>query len=204
MNPVLESPPSPGSAEGEGKPRGDATIPGGGASTTSEGPLSERLGRRLLRHGIALFLLGLVTGRLVQSLAVPRMGLASHLQGVMNGTFLVALGLVWPHLRLGALLQRAAYWLALAGTYLNWAVTLAAAAWGAGAATMPLAAGDHHGTPGQELVLLVGLRALNVGMFASCFLVLWGLRGEGRPRPGPRPPGQSAAPPCHPSPDAPE
>jgi hypothetical protein len=30
--------------------------------------------------------------------------------------------------------------------------------------------------------LLVGLRALNVAMFASCFLVLWGLRGEGPPR----------------------
>lgn len=48
----------------------------------------------------------------------------------MNGTFLVVLGLVWPHLQLHALLLRAAYWLALVGTYLNWAVTLAAAAWG--------------------------------------------------------------------------
>jgi hydroxylaminobenzene mutase len=151
--------------------------------------LSERLGRRLLRYGIVLFLLGLVTGRLVQSLALPRMGLASHLQGVMNGTFLVVLGLVWPHLRLGALLLRIAYWLALVGAYLNWVVTLAAAAWGAGAATMPLAAGDHQGTPEQELTLLVGLRALNVAMFASCLLVLWGLRGEGPPRLGSRPPG---------------
>jgi hydroxylaminobenzene mutase len=160
----------------------------GEAPLASEAPLSERLGRRLLRHGVVLFILGLVTGRLVQSLALPRMGLASHLQGVMNGTFLVALGLVWPHLRLRALPLRAAYSLALAGTYLNWAVTLAAAAWGAGAATMPLAAGEHRGTPGQELALLAGLRALNVAMFASCFLVLWGLRGGG-------PPGQSAAPP---------
>lgn len=189
MNPGLKSPASSGFPEGEGKPRSDAASPGGDASTTNGAPLSERLGRRLLRHGIGLFLLGLVTGRLVQSLAVPRMGLASHLQGVMNGTFLVALGLVWPHLRLRALPLRAAYWLALAGAYLNWAVTLAAAAWGAGAATMPLAAGDHRGTPDQEFTLLVGLRALNVAMSASCFLVLWGLHGEVRPRPVPRPPG---------------
>jgi hydroxylaminobenzene mutase len=186
MNPVLKSLAGSGVPEGEGKCLSDATSPGGEASATSDAPLSERLGRRLLRYGIGLFLLGLVTGRLVQSLAVPRMGLASHLQGVMNGTFLVALGLVWPHLRLGVLSLWAAYWLALVGTYLNWAVTLAAAAWGAGAATMPLAAGDHRGSPDQELILLVGLRALNVAMFASCFLVLWGLRGQGPPRPGSR------------------
>ena len=149
-------------------------------------PWPQRLGRRLLRYGIVLFLLGLATGRLVESVPLPRMGLSSHLQGVMNGTFLVVLGLVWPQLRLYALLLRAAYWLALVGTYLNWAVTLAAAAWGAGGTTMPLAAGDHLGTPDQELTLLIGLRALNVAMFASCFLVLWGLRGEGPPWPGSR------------------
>jgi len=90
--------------------------------------LSQRLGRRLLRYGIVLLLLGLATGRLVEALPLPRMGLSSHLQGVMNGTLLVVLGLVWPQLRLHALLLRAAYWLALVGTYLNWAVTLAAAA----------------------------------------------------------------------------
>src|SRR6516162_3550843 len=168
----------------------NATSPSSGqTSSTSEAPLSQRLGRRLLRYGIVLFVLGLATGRLVQSVPLPRMGLSSHLQGVMNGTFLIVLGLVWPHLRLHALLLRAAYWLALVGTYLNWAVTLAAAAWGAGGTTMPLAAGGHLGTPDQELTLLIGLRALNVAMFASCLLVLWGLRGEGPPRPGSRSPG---------------
>src|SRR5262249_43223198 len=73
--------------------------------------------------------------------------------------------LVVLQLRLHALLLRAAYWLALVSTYLNWAVTLAAAAWGAGGTTMPLAAGGHLGTSDQELTLLVGLRALNVAMF---------------------------------------
>ena len=61
------------------------------------------------------------------------------------------------------------YRLALVGTYLNWAVTSAAAAWGAGDTTMPLAAGGHLGTPDQELTLLVGLRALNVAMFGNAF-----------------------------------
>jgi hypothetical protein len=39
----------------------------------------------------------------------------------------------------------------------------------------------HLGTPDQELILLVGLRVLNVAIFASCLPVLWGLRGEGPP-----------------------
>jgi hypothetical protein len=111
----------------EKRPSGATSSGGVEAPSAGEAPLPERLGRRLLRYGIVLFLLGLVTGRLVQFLALPRMGLASHLRGVMNGTFLLALGLVWPHLRLRAVTLRAAYWLALAGTYFNWAVTLAAA-----------------------------------------------------------------------------
>src|SRR4051795_4821274 len=99
MSSDLKSLARSGPLEGDEKRPSEATSPGG------EVPLPERLGRSLLRHGVVLFLLGLVTGRLVHSLALPRMGLASHLQGVMNGTFLVALGLVWPHLRLsGALL----------------------------------------------------------------------------------------------------
>jgi hydroxylaminobenzene mutase len=42
-------------------------------------------------HGMLLFLLGLLTGFVEQRFANVRMGLAAHLEGVMNGTFLVAL-----------------------------------------------------------------------------------------------------------------
>jgi hypothetical protein len=79
----------------------------------------------------------------------------------MNGAFLVVLGLVRPHLRLHALLLRTGYWLALVGTYLNWAVHWPPRPGGAGDTTMPLAAGGHLGAPDQELTLLVGLRALS-------------------------------------------
>jgi len=57
---------------------------------------TQRTGRCLVRYGVLLFLLGLLTGLIVQKLANPRMGLSSHLEGVMNGTFLVVLGLIWP------------------------------------------------------------------------------------------------------------
>ena len=48
--------------------------------------------RQLLWHGILLFLLGLIVGFIEQKFANPRMGLAAHLEGLMNGTFLIALG----------------------------------------------------------------------------------------------------------------
>jgi hydroxylaminobenzene mutase len=50
--------------------------------------------RRLKRHGIFLFLIGLLTGFAEQNFANKRMGLAAHQEGAMDGTFLLALGAV--------------------------------------------------------------------------------------------------------------
>jgi hydroxylaminobenzene mutase len=55
--------------------------------------------RRLIWHGMCLFLLGLLTGFMEARVTNPRMGLAAHLEGVMNGTFLIALGAVWMEVR---------------------------------------------------------------------------------------------------------
>jgi len=48
----------------------------------------------------SLFLLGLLTGFAVPALKNPRLALSSHLEAVLNGMFLVLLGLLWPHLQL--------------------------------------------------------------------------------------------------------
>ena len=55
--------------------------------------------RRLLWHGIFLFMLGLLAGFVEQQFINPRMGLSAHLGGVMNGIFLLALGAVWAAVR---------------------------------------------------------------------------------------------------------
>ena len=47
-----------------------------------------------------------LTGFIIPLTANPRAGLASHLEGVMNGTFLLALGCAGSELRLGALAGR--------------------------------------------------------------------------------------------------
>ena len=144
-------------------------------------PGTSGTGRRLIRCGVLLFLLGLLTGLIVPMLANPRMGLSSHLEGVMNGIVLVVLGLVWPRLRLARAASLAAFWLVVYGTYVNWATTLAAAAWGAGAPMMPIAGLGHQGTRLQEGIIAFGLVSLALAMIATCAIVLWGLRGADDP-----------------------
>src|SRR5262245_19484894 len=122
-----------------------------------------------------LFLLGLLTGFVEQSFANPRMGLAAHLEGVMNGTFLVALGAVWNDVRLGARPRGAAYWSALYGTYANWAVTTLAAVFGTGAMS-PITAAGRSGQPWQEGLVSVGFMSVGVTIVAASILVLWCLR----------------------------
>src|SRR5437867_12980878 len=117
--------------------------------------------RRLLWHGMFLFLLGLLTGLVELKFSNPRMGLAAHLEGVMNGTFLVALGAVWTEVRLSPRLKGAAYWSALYGTYANWAVTLLAAIFGT-AAMSPITAAGRSGQPCQAGLVTVGFMTVGV------------------------------------------
>jgi (hydroxyamino)benzene mutase len=129
----------------------------------------------LLQLGIFLFLVGLVTGLVVPRLANPRMGLASHLEGVMNGIFLVVLGLLWKRLNLSNTWLEITFWLALYGTFANWLATFLAALWGAGK-LMPIAAQDRFGSPIQERAIQVLLVSLSLATIAVCVIVIAGLR----------------------------
>ncbi|MEZ5289558.1 MAG: hypothetical protein R2745_00605 [Vicinamibacterales bacterium] len=134
-----------------------------------------RRGHRLLQLGVLLFLLGLLVGLAVPSLANPRMGLASHMEGVMNGLFLIGLGLLWERLSLSDRLQSIAFWLAVYGTFANLAATFLAAAWAAGG-MMPLAGQGRVGGASQEALISGLLVSLALADIAVCVLVLAGLR----------------------------
>jgi hydroxylaminobenzene mutase len=137
------------------------------------GPSTSPIQRRLLILGAILFLLGLLTGFVPGELANPRMGLASHLEGVMNGMFLIALGAAWSHVHLGRRAESVAFWSLAFGTTANWLTTLLAAVWGTGRMT-PLAAPGLKGLPWQEAVISAGLIALSVAMVVGTALVLLG------------------------------
>jgi hydroxylaminobenzene mutase len=137
--------------------------------------------RRLKFHGMLLFLVGLLTGFAIPALVNPRMGVSAHLEGVLNGTFLVGLGLVWKDIRLGPRALTATFWLALYGAWVNWASTALSAAWGTSGLT-PLAGAGHTGAPWQEQVVAFGLYTLSLAIVASVALTVIGLRG--RPQDG--------------------
>ena len=83
----------------------------------------ETSNRRLMWYGMFLFLLGLLTGLLEKHFINMRMGVSAHLEGVMNGTFLIVLGAIWTEVRLSPPVKTAAFWIALYGTYANWFFT---------------------------------------------------------------------------------
>ncbi len=135
--------------------------------------------RRLYQLGIILFLMGLLTGFLLPLMENARMGLSSHLEGIMNGVVLIVLGMIWPKLRLGRTAERIAFGLAVFGTYTNWLATLAASFIGAGASMMPIAAAGFEGSAVQEGLIAIALTSLSVAMVVVAVMVLWGVRNQG-------------------------
>lgn len=135
-----------------------------------------RRGQRLLQAGILLFLLALLVGLAVPGFAVPRLGLAAHLLGIMQGTFLMVIGLVWPRLKLTSAVSRLGSWLALYGCFAAWTANLLAGLWGAGNTMLPMAAGQARGSALQEAIIATGLRTAAVSLIAAAIVILWGLR----------------------------
>ncbi|WP_348758373.1 hypothetical protein [Candidatus Methylocalor cossyra] len=137
----------------------------------------ENARRRLIWHGVFLFLLGLVTGLVGEHFTNPRMGLSAHLEGVLNGILLVALGSVWQEVHLSSRLGAAAFWLTLFGAYANWCVTTLAAVFGTGSVT-PIAAVGRSAQPWQEVLVSVGFLGVALSIMAAAVLILLGLRSE--------------------------
>src|SRR5947209_18981345 len=94
--------------------------------------------RRLLFGGILLFFLGLLTGLLLPILPYPKLGLGAHMTAVMNGMFLVLLGLLWDRLVLSARAASLAFGQVLYAAHATRAFSLPGSILGSGSLT-PLA-----------------------------------------------------------------
>jgi hydroxylaminobenzene mutase len=137
----------------------------------------EQVDRRLKWYGILLFLLGLLTGFAETHFANMRMGLAAHLEGVMNGTFLLAVGAGWAGIRFTPRMEAIAFWTLLYGAYGNWAFTTLAAVFGT-AALSPITGVGHSGTPGQESLITIGFMSVGIVIVAASVMLLAGFRGR--------------------------
>ena len=138
--------------------------------------------RTLMKNGMMLFLLGLLTGLAVPALRNPRMGLSAHLEGVLNGMFLLVVGLVWDELGFKERTRKAAYALVLVGTWANWGATLLSGILGTSRFT-PLAGAGFHASDAAELLVGAILVLVSVAMVVALGLFFAGLRGE-RPSSG--------------------
>jgi hydroxylaminobenzene mutase len=75
-------------------------------------------GHRLLQVGVALFLFTSFEGFAVPYFTVPNLGRSVHTLSAFSGVLLVALGLLWPRLNLGAASSRIAFWFLIYSDFL--------------------------------------------------------------------------------------
>jgi (hydroxyamino)benzene mutase len=143
-------------------------------------PLLSRQGQRLLQLGVLFILYSSLIGFAIPLLASPRIGLSVHTLSALQGVFLIAVGLLWPKLKLGTAASWVAFCLFIYAAASILAAYTTAAVWGVGNETIMLAGelphGLSHGTAFQETFIKVLAYPSAPTGLASFVLILWGLR----------------------------
>ena len=140
---------------------------------------TEALRRRLAASGASLFAVGLVTGLWAAvvlteqvKVAIPRLALAAHLNGILGGLWLVAVAWSLPFMRYGERGQKRLASLVMLATWANWLVTLIAS--GLGVRGLEYTRDPVNNVIAALLQVLVVLPALaGAGAWA------WGFRARG-------------------------
>jgi (hydroxyamino)benzene mutase len=135
--------------------------------------------KRLIWWGTLLFLLGMLTGLLLAMAPGvadnPRGVLAGHEEAVLQGMFLIIVGLMADRVRLSTRATTVCVALLLYGTFVTWFVTTLAGVVGASQA-LPIAGAGHHAAPGVEQLILIALVSTAIAMIAAVGMLLFGLR----------------------------
>jgi hydroxylaminobenzene mutase len=117
--------------------------------------------QRLWQAGLALFVFGLGFGFAIKALPNPRLALSAHLNAVQSGTFLIALGLLWPQLSVwpkAAVALASAIWISF--WTLEAGMVLAALVPADGARGAPLSVAAQLATGVGALVMMLAVGAL--------------------------------------------
>jgi hydroxylaminobenzene mutase len=136
--------------------------------------LIEKQASRLIFMGMLLFFLALVIGLIAPLLANPRLGISCHVEGVLNGIFLIVLGLIWNKIALSDKWMGITFWLSLYGTFANWLGYLISAVFNAGR-HLTIATNGHAGPPWADDFVDFLLLTLTLAMLTICTTVLIGL-----------------------------
>lgn len=135
--------------------------------------------RGLARAGVLLVLLALITGLAVPAFLNPRLAIATHLSGILDGLLLIAVALLWPMLTLSVAQARATRLLVLVGAYLNWGTLVLASILGTNRNT-PMAGAGFGAAPWQEMTVHLLQVSMAAALLIALGLIVHGLRGEGR------------------------
>src|SRR6266853_112268 len=100
-------------------------------------------GRRMIFHGLLLFLLGLLLGVFVPIVVAPRVALSGHVGTLMTAIFMMAAGIIWDRTSLSPTANAVGFWSLLYGGYGSLAGFTLAAIWGASHAA-PIAGAGHE------------------------------------------------------------
>ena len=138
--------------------------------------LAAHQSHRLIQVGVFLFLLGLIVGLFVPLLALPRLGLSAHLLAIIQGIFLIVIGLIWSRLNWPFRIFQLVFWLLIYGCLAAWTANLLGALLGAGNTMLPIAAGQALGNPFQETLISILLRSAAIALITSTVFIFWGLR----------------------------
>ncbi|HEV3218530.1 MAG TPA: hypothetical protein VGZ48_02065 [Candidatus Acidoferrales bacterium] len=135
--------------------------------------------KRLTWWGMLLFMLGLLTGLMLATMPSvadnPRGLLAGHLGGVMNGMFLIIVGLLADRIRLSTRASSICTGLLLFASFVSWFTSTTGAILGASKAT-PIAGAGHHASPAAEQVILIAAVSASIAMISAVVMLLYGLR----------------------------
>jgi hydroxylaminobenzene mutase len=137
--------------------------------------------KRLTWWGTLLFLLGLLTGLMLATMPGvadnPRGVMAGHIAGVLNGMFLIIVGLMADRVRLSARASAICVGLLLYSTYVNWFTSTIAGVLGASQAT-PIAGAGHHAAPVVEQLVMIASVSVAFAMIPAVGMLLFGLRRD--------------------------
>jgi hydroxylaminobenzene mutase len=142
--------------------------------------LLQRQGQRLLQFGMVLFLFSSFDGFAIPVLASQRIGLSVHALSALQAVMMLAIGLLWPKLKLSSRAAQIAFWTLIYSALAIIAAYVVAAIWGVGIETISLMGelphGLSHGSPFQETVIKVLAYSSAPTGLTAFFLILWGLR----------------------------
>lgn len=112
-------------------------------------------GQRLIRWGVALLALSVLSGFAIMAAPDPLMGLATHIQGLLNAILLIVVGVIWSRFEISYLGSVVVYWGLIGGAFLTFGVQLACAFLQIGGTTFPIVGSSHTGTPLEETIVRV-------------------------------------------------